>query len=62
MYENMFKYVQKIYYNYNYFSSFQKLCQCIINLQTEIQITQQHDESKLKNTNRIKEIIVKRKI
>ena len=40
----------KIYWNYKYFSSFQKLCQCIIKLQTKIQITQQHNKSKLKNT------------
>ena len=33
---------------YKYFSSFQKLCQCIIKLQTKIQITQQHNQSKLK--------------
>ena len=44
------------------FSSFQKLCQCIIKLQTKIQITQQHNKSKLKNTYRIKEKIVKGKI
>ena len=42
--------------NYKYFSSFQKLCQCIIKLQTEIQINQQHNKFKLKNTYRIKEI------
>ena len=47
---------------YKYLSSFQKLCQCIIKLQTKIQITQQHNKSKLKNTYRIKEIIVKGKI
>ena len=47
---------------YKYFSSFQKLCQCIIKLKTKIQITQQHNKSKLKNTYRIKEIIVKGKI
>ena len=52
----------KIYSNYKYFSSFQKLCQCIIKLQTKIQITQQHNKSKLKNTDRIKEIISKGKI
>ena len=46
---------------YKYFSFFQKLCQCIIKLQTKIQITQQHNKSKLKNTYRIKEIIVKGK-
>ena len=44
------------------FSSFQKLCQCITTLQTKIQITQEHNKSKLKNTYRIKEIIVKGKI
>ena len=27
---------------------FQKICQCVIKLQTEIQITQQHNKSKLK--------------
>ena len=31
------------------FSSFQKLCQCITTLQTKIQITQEHNKSKLKN-------------
>ena len=46
---------------YKYFSSLQKLCQCIIKLQTKIQITQQHNKSKLKNTYRIKEIIAKGK-
>ena len=46
---------------YNYFSSFQKLYQCEIKLQTKIQKTQQHNKSKLKNTYRIKEIIVKGK-
>ena len=40
----------KIYKKCKYFSSFQKLCQCIIKLQTKIQITQQHNKSKLKNT------------
>ena len=40
----------KVYSNYKYFSSFQKLCQCIIKLQTKIQITQQHNKSKFKNT------------
>ena len=55
------KKAHKIYSNDKYFSSFQKLCQCIIKLQTKIQITQQH-KSKLKNTYRIKEIIVKGKI
>ena len=52
----------KIYSNYKYLSSFQKLCHCIIKLQTKIQITQLHNKSKLKNTYRIKEIIVKGKI
>ena len=56
------KIAHKIYSNYKYFSSFQKLCQCIIKLQTKIQITQQHNKSKLKNTYGIKEIIVKGKI
>ena len=51
----------QIYKKYKYFSSFQKLCQCIIKLRTKIQITQQHNKSKLKNTYRIKEIIVKGK-
>ena len=55
------KKTQKIYKKDKCFSSFQKLCQCIIKLQTKIQITQQHNESKLKNTYRIKEIIVKGK-
>ena len=41
---------KKNYSNYKYFSSFQKLCQCVIKLQTKIQITQQHNKSKLKNT------------
>ena len=44
----------KVYSNYKYLSSFQKLCQCIIKLQTKIQITQQHNKSKFKNTYRIK--------
>ena len=44
------------------FSTFQKLCQCVIKLRTEIKITQQHNKSKLKNTYRIKEIIVADKI
>ena len=52
----------KIYSNYKYFSSFQKLCKCIIKLQTKIQITQQHNKPKLKNAYRIKEIIAKGKI
>ena len=30
------------------FSPFQKLCQCVIKLRTEIKITQQHNKSKLK--------------
>ena len=51
----------KIYKKYKYLSSFQKLCQCIIKLQTKIQITQQHNKSKLKNTYRIKQIIIKGK-
>ena len=58
----MNKKTQKIYSNYKYFSSFQKLCQCIIKLQTKIQITQQHNKSRLKNTYRIKGTIVKGKI
>ena len=58
----MNKKTHKIYQNYKYFCSFQKLCQCIIKLQTQIQITQQYNNSKLKNTYRIKEIIVKGKI
>ena len=45
-----------------HFSSFQKLCQCVIKLQTKIQITQQHNKSELKNTCRIKEIVVQGKI
>ena len=57
----MNKKTHKIYSNYKYFSSFQKLCQCIIKLQTKMKITQQHNKSKLKNTNRTKEIIVKGK-
>ena len=47
--------------NHKCFSSFQKLYQYKTRLQTKIQITQQHDKSKLKNTYRIKEIIVKGK-
>ena len=43
-----------IFSNGKYFSSFQKLCQCVIKLQTKIQITQQHNKSELKNTQRIK--------
>ena len=58
----MNKKTHKSYKKYNYFPLFQKLCQCITKLQTKIQITQQHNKSKLKNTYRIKEIIVKRKI
>ena len=58
----MVRKTQIIYQNHKYFSSFQKLCQCVIKLQTKIQITQQHNKSKLKNTYRIKEIIVKGKI
>ena len=57
----MNKKTHKIYKKYKYFSSFQKLGQCVIKLQTKIQITQQHNKSKLKNTSRIKEIIVKGK-
>ena len=38
------------------------LYQCEIKLQTKIQRTQQHNKSKLKNTYRIKGIIVKGKI
>ena len=45
-----------------FFSSFQKLCQCVIKSRTEIKITQQHNKSKLKNSYRIKEIIVADKI
>ena len=48
------KYMDKkthvIYLKHKDFSSFQKLYQCEIKLQTKIQITQQHNESKLKNT------------
>ena len=40
----------KIYKKYKYFSSFQKLCQCIIKSQTKMQITLQHNKSKSKNT------------
>ena len=47
---------KKVYSNYKYFSSFQKLCQCIIKLQRKVQITQQHNKSELKNTYRIKEL------
>ena len=43
-------------------SSFQKLYQCEIRLQTKIQITQQYNESEFKNTYRIKEMITKGKI
>ena len=45
--------------NHKYFSSYQRLYQCEIQLQPKIQITQQHDKSKLKNTYRIKEKTVK---
>ena len=48
--------------NHKYFSSFQKLYQCEIKLQTKIQITQQHNESKLKDIYRTKEVIIKDKI
>ena len=44
----------KITKNNKCFSSFQELNQCEIRLQTKIQITQQHKESKLKNTYKIK--------
>ena len=40
----------------------EKLYQCENKFQTKIQITQQHNKSKLKNTYRIKEIIVNGKI
>ena len=40
--------------NHKYFSSFQKLYQSEIKLQTKIQITQQHNKSKLNNTYRIR--------
>ena len=60
------KYMEKknhiIYLKYKYFCSFQKLYQREMKLQTIIQVTQQHNKSKLKNTYRIKEIIVKGKI
>ena len=56
------KYTDKKNTHHKYFSSFQKLYQCEIRLQTKIEITQQHNESKLKNTYRIKEIIIKGKI
>ena len=46
----------------NFEDGIQKLCQCIIKLQTKIQVNQQHNKSKLKNTYRIKEIIVKGRI
>ena len=52
----------KFIYNHKYLSSFQKLYQCEIKLQTKTQITQQHNKSKLKNTYSIEEIIVKGKI
>ena len=44
------------------FPFFSKPLSIIIKLQTKIQIIQQHNKSKLKNTYRIKEIIVKGKI
>ena len=37
-----------IFFNHKYFSSFQKLYQCENKFQTKIQITQQHNKSKLK--------------
>ena len=40
--------VQKYVVLPKYFSSFQKLCQCVIKLQMKMQITQQHNKSKLK--------------
>ena len=43
-------------------ASFQKLRQYVIKLQTKIQITQQRNKSKIKNTYKLKEIIVKGKI
>ena len=57
----MNKKTQKIHKKYKYLSSFQKLCHCIKKSQTKIQMTQQHNKSKLKNTSGIKEIIVKGK-
>ena len=49
-----------IYVKVPIFCSIQKFYQCEIKLQTKIQINQQ--QSKLKNTSRIKEIIAKGKI
>ena len=57
----MVRKTQIIYQNHKYFSSFQKLCQCVIKLQTKIQITQQHNKSKLKNTYRIKKSLSRAK-
>ena len=51
-----------IYQNHKCISSFQKLCQCVIKLQTTIQMNQQHNKSKLKSAYRIKEITVKGKM
>ena len=56
------KHIIYFYLKSQNFSSFQKLYQCEIKLQTKIQITQQHNKYKLKNTCRIKEIIVKGKM
>ena len=36
-------------YKYFYFSSFEKFYQCEINLQRKIQVSQQHNQSKLNN-------------
>ena len=40
--------VQKYVVLPKYFSSFQKLCHCVIKLQMKMQIAQQHNKSKLK--------------
>ena len=56
------KKTQIIYLKSQIFLFFSEAYQCENKFQTKIQITQQHNKSKLKNTYRIKEIIVKGKI
>ena len=43
-------------YNHKYFSAFQKVYQCEINLQTKIQIAQQQSKQKLKNHTHAKKV------
>ena len=59
------KYMGKKTYNLSKITNISLLSRSFISMKsdykTKIQITQQHDKSKLKNTYRIKEIIVKGK-